>query len=121
MQITINKSAIQAINKAIQKSALETGELLRQEVVNAAVMPFENGDMQNNQTYVDQKEEGGRIVTQLITGSPQARRLYFNPQYNFRTDKNANAGGEWLDPWLNGNEKDFVENTLRERIKVNLK
>lgn len=121
MQITINKSAIQAINKAIQKSALETGELLRQEVVNAAVMPFENGDMQNNQTYVDQSEEGAKIVTRLITGSPQARRLYFNPQYNFRTDKNANAGGEWLDPWLNGDKKEFAKETMQERMKVNLK
>lgn len=121
MQITINKSAIQAINKAIQKSALETGELLRQEVVNAAVMPFDTGDMQNNQTFVEQKEEGDRIVTSLVTGSPQARRLYFNPQYNFRTDRNANAGGEWLKPWLNRDKKDFAKETMQERIKVNLK
>lgn len=37
-----------------------------------------------------------------------ARRLYYNPQYNFSTDKNPNAGGLWfqraketkLDVWV---------------------
>lgn len=30
-------------------------------------------------------------------GGPYARRLYYNPQYNFRKDKNPNAGGLWFE------------------------
>lgn len=29
--------------------------------------------------------------------TPYARRLYYNPQYNFSTDINPNAGGLWFE------------------------
>ncbi len=29
--------------------------------------------------------------------TPYARRLYYNPQYNFSTDKNPNAQGLWFE------------------------
>ena len=33
----------------------------------------------------------------LIWDTPYARRLYYNPQYNFSKDKNPNAGGLWFE------------------------
>jgi|SRR5690606_22401678 hypothetical protein len=32
----------------------------------------------------------------IIWDTPYARRLYYNPQYNFSKDKNPNAGGLWF-------------------------
>ncbi|MFD2658626.1 minor capsid protein [Gracilibacillus thailandensis] len=47
--------------------------------------------------------------------TPYSRRLYYNPQYDFSTDKNPNAQGLWfevakaqdLDNWIKGSEKAF--------------
>lgn len=33
----------------------------------------------------------------IIWQTPYARRLYYNPQYNFSKDKNPNAGGLWFE------------------------
>lgn len=49
--------------------------------------------------------------------TPYARRLYYNPQYNFSKDKNPNARGLWfeeakaqnLDDWIKGAEEAFKE------------
>lgn len=46
--------------------------------------------------------ESGIRFTNLGSGmitwqTPYARRLYYNPQYDFSTDKNPNAGGLWFE------------------------
>lgn len=49
----------------------------------------------------------------LIWQTPYARRLYYNPRYNFSTDENPNARGLWfenakaqgLKQWLDTSEK----------------
>lgn len=33
----------------------------------------------------------------IIWQTPYARRLYYNPQYNFSKDKNPNAQGKWFE------------------------
>lgn len=33
----------------------------------------------------------------IVWDVPQARRLYYNPQYNFSKDKNPNAQGLWFE------------------------
>ena len=33
----------------------------------------------------------------LMWDMPYARRLYYNPQYNFSTDRNPNAQGLWFE------------------------
>lgn len=33
----------------------------------------------------------------LVWATPYARRLYYNPQYNFSKDVNPNAGGLWYE------------------------
>ncbi|PGH85771.1 minor capsid protein [Bacillus thuringiensis] len=51
--------------------------------------------------------------------TPYARRLYYNPQYNFSTDKNPNAQGLWFEAakarhlmdW-----KQIVKKTMEENI-----
>ena len=96
----------------ITLSALElTAEALHTEIVNRQVMPFDTGNMQNAATYVDDSDSAKGHVS-LVTASPQARRLYFHPEYNFQTVNNAHAGGLWYSAWIDGPYSDFSQKTF---------
>ncbi len=107
---------IKIIQEAAKTAAAEALEVTYSDLVESKTMPFDTGDMQNNQTFVD-KTENGAV---LITGSPQARRLYYHPEYNFQQGNNPNAGAKWLEPYISGEKKDFVANefvkAFRRRI-----
>lgn len=81
--------------------------------------------------YFIPKDEGflegsGITHSQLGEGvvswkAPQARRLYYNPQYNFSKDKNPNSRGLWFEAakakdrkaWLDIAKKEFESNFNR--------
>ena len=117
IKVTLNPKAISKLSDALLRTADKTMEALKTEVVNAEVIPFNRGAMQNTSTFVDAWQNGNEIHSSLVTSSPQARRLYFNPQYNFQRGKNHNAKGEWLEDWIDGGEKDFVRDTYAEILK----
>ena len=117
IKITLNAGALDNLDKAVLRTAELTIEALKTDVVSSEVMPFNAGTMQDTDTFTDTRQEGDKIISSLITGSPQARRLYFHPEYNFQKINNRNAGGEWLEPWINGEEKDFIAETLAKLLK----
>jgi hypothetical protein len=95
-----------------QVTALEkTAEALHTEVVQAQVMPRDSGHLQDDSTFVDYSKSKSGTVS-LVSQTPYARRLYFHPEYNFRTTENPNAQGKWLEPWINGDEKDFCKDAF---------
>lgn len=97
-----------------QVTALEqTAEALHTEVVQAQVMPFDFGTLQDDNTFVDYMDSKSGKVT-LVSASPYARRLYYHPEYNFQKDENPFAGGEWYKPWLEGG---IYENFAREAYR----
>ncbi len=110
VSIDLNHNAIRMLEKAALAAAAEVLEVLYTDLVASQTMPFDTGDMQNNQTFVESTETGAV----LITGSPQARRLYYHPEYNFQLGKNANAGAYWLEPYINGSKKEFVQTEFKE-------
>lgn len=100
-----------------QIMALEqTAEALHTEVISAQVIPFDTGTMQNDDTFVDYSESKNGKVS-LVTTSPQARRLYFHPEYNFQTVNNPNAQGNWYEPWIKGKYKNFCKSTFGKLYK----
>lgn len=113
VHIELDMQAIRQLEEGVVKAARGTMEQIETDVVNSQTMPFDTGDMQNNQTFVATTDNGARIVT----GSPQARRLYYHPEYNFQRGKNDNAGGEWLESYIDGDKKDFAEKTFAEIYK----
>lgn len=117
IKIELDTAAIAKLEAAALPAAAKTMEALKTDVIAAQVMPFDTGDMQNNQTFTVSEADSGNITSRLVTGSPQARRLYYHPEYNFQTVNNPNAGGEWLEPWLEGDSKDFVQDTFTEFYK----
>lgn len=110
ISIKLDYNKIRQIEQAALASAAEALEVVYTDLVSSQTMPFDTGDMQNNQTFVERTENGAV----LITGSPQARRLYYHPEYNFQRGKNTNAGAFWLDPYISGSKKDFVKAEFTE-------
>lgn len=115
-KIKLNAPKIKQLDRASITSLEKTVSALHTEVVNAQVMPFDTGNMQNNNTYEDYSNSSKGKVS-LITSSPQARRLFFHPEYNFQTTENANAQGNWYEPWVSGKNKDFCEKTFSQFYK----
>ena len=115
---TMNKAALSTLAKA-QRQALEmTGQQVLNDLRNSQTMPFDTGNMQNNQTYLDDEKSSQGQVS-VITDAPQARRLYFHPEYNFQTGKNPNAGAGWFDPYIDGTKASKVKEWFKQFMKRN--
>ena len=116
IKITLDMQTIKMLEDEAKKSAELAMKQLQQDIQNEQTMPFNNGDMQNNQTFV--AVEGD--CTRLVTGSPQARRLYYHPEYKFQQGqqgKNKHAGAKWLEPYISGDKKDFIRDAFVEIYK----
>lgn len=113
VEINLDAQAIQGIVDAAKAAAVDTLEMVYTDLVSSQTMPFNTGDMQNNQTFVEATDDGAV----LITGSIQARRLYYHPEYNFQRGKNHNAGAYWLEPYISGEKKDFVRDKYTELFR----
>lgn len=112
--IQINSMMLKRLCKA-QVTALEkTAEALHTEVIQAQVMPFETGNLQNDNTFVDySSSQYGRV--QIVSATPYARRLYYHPEYRFQKTENPFAGGEWFKWWLpGGSYQDFAQNAFKK-------
>lgn len=117
IQINLDHAAIARLSKAIDPAMQLTMDALRGDVISAQVMPFDQGDMQDNQTHTEVSRSGGAVIGELVTDAPQARRLYHHPEYNYQTVNNPNARGLWYDPWISGERSGFVEETFAAAYK----
>lgn len=100
------------INKKIEKSTGFSQNFLDNEVLKSSnyFIPMDTGMMMESGIIHTKPGDG-----QVVWAAPQVRRLYYNPQYNFSTDKNPNAQGLWyeaaksrdLKKWIDGAEKAF--------------
>lgn len=113
VEIKFDYKAIAMLENAVKESAMTAMEQVESDLISSVTMPFDTGDMQNNQTFVAKTEDGAI----LVTGSPQARRLYYHPEYNFYHGHNKNAGAAWLEPYISGDKKDFAEKAFAHDYK----
>lgn len=111
--VTLNLPRIRQLTQAAITALEQTGEALHTEVVQAQVMPFDTGHLEEDATFVDYSDSADGIV-RIVSSTPYARRLYYHPEYNFQTDENPFAGGEWFEPWLPGGvNQDFVKDAFK--------
>lgn len=115
-KVIIYPHKIKNLTIAQVKALEKTGEALHNEVVQAQVMPWDNGHLQRDSTFVDYSQSKSGTVS-LVSQTPYARRLYFHPEYNFQTKENPNAQGKWLEPWINGDKKDFCKKVYKKLYK----
>lgn len=114
--VKIDQAKIKELTNASKTALYKTAELVLSDVRDAQVMPFETGDMQNDKTFVDDKEiSRGKVA--IVTDAPQARKLYYHPEFNFSQDHNPNVKGNWFDDYVDGNKKDFATDTFKKVYK----
>lgn len=106
IKVNLNRGNINKIVQASIKALPLTMEAMKSEVNNMQVVPKEIGDLE--QSVVVGSENGMGFISY---NTPYARRMYYNPQYNFRTDKNPNAQGRWLDSFIFGEKKEWLNKT----------
>lgn len=120
-KVKLNFPKIKQLTQA-QVAALEqTAEALHTEVVQAQVVPFDTGNLQNESTFVDYSESSNGKVS-LVHSTPYARRLYFHPEYHFskeEKEENPNAKGKWLEDWAdppegNGKKTQWAVDTYKK-------
>ncbi|MEG0847726.1 MAG: hypothetical protein RSF92_11240 [Niameybacter sp.] len=120
MTFELNTHQIKLLDKSLQQCLEKTAESVHTEIISAQVMPFNEGDMQNSSTFVDYSDSNTGLVS-IVTTSPQARRLYFHPEYDFQTINNPNAKGRWYDDWLSGGKEDkFAQKSFSKFLKERL-
>ncbi|MCI6467451.1 MAG: hypothetical protein MSA90_18555 [Faecalicatena sp.] len=102
--IKMDWGRIRDLTEAQVEALEQTAEYLRTEVVQAQVMPFDMGTLQNESTFADYSESKSGKVS-LISTQPYARRVYFHPEYEFQTEENPHARGKWYEDWLPGGQK----------------
>lgn len=116
-RVKLNMSRIRQLSQAAVTALELTAEALHTEVVQAQVMPFETGHLQEDSFFVDYSQSSNGTV-QLVTSTPYARRLYYHPEYDFQKDENPFAGGEWYKPWLPGGiSEDFANKAFKKFYK----
>lgn len=50
----------------------------------------------------------------IVWNTPYARRLYYNPQYDFSHDVNPNAGGLWFERAKSIHKKDWLKDAKKQ-------
>ena len=116
--IKLNEAKLKELTKQQYVSLAQTADALVTDLRDSHTMPFDTGNLQNDSTFLDdsQKEQG---KVSIVSSTPYARRLYYHPEYNFRTTNNRNAGGKWFEPYISGNKSDFIKDTFMRLFRRN--
>lgn len=108
------------IKQIAVQSLVETADALKRNLQRSQTMPYDTGELQNRSTFVDDsKKDSGKVS--IISDTPYARRMYMHPEYKFYKGHNKNAGGEWFEPYINGNKEDFAKKKFAKIMKGKLK
>lgn len=115
VKVTLNQAALKNLEQ-IQRQALEmTAEAVLTDIKTSGVVPKDTNQLELS-GFVDLTEIRQGIAS-IVFDTPYARRLYWHPEYNFRTDKNPHARGKWMEPYYSGEKKKFVQQTFATFVK----
>ena len=110
-RIELNMSVLNMLDKAQLDAIAMTADATLTELRDRQVIPFDTGNLQNDSTFVDDSQ---KTTVSIVTTAPQARRLYFHPEYNFKRANNSRAGGKWFESFLNDT---FIQNAYAKLLK----
>ena len=110
-RVELNMSVLNMLDNAQFEALAQTADATLTELRDRQVMPFDTGNLQNDSTFVDDTQ---KTTVSIVTTAPQARRLYFHPEYNYRRGNNASAGGKWFESFLND---DFIASAYAKLLK----
>lgn len=120
MKVTFNIKNINRINDIAKLALADTAEAIKTDLIQRQTMPFNIGTMQNDSTYVDDK----RIIkgiARIVSDTPYARKVYFDPEINIKQVKNPNAKQYWFEDYISGEKKNlplkYYQQMLKRRMK----
>lgn len=100
-QFKFDMAGIKRVDQKMADTLAKSAYVLQDEVREEQVVPRAVGTLQGEAFKVDPETAKQGYVT-LNFNTPYARRLYYHPEYHFRTDENPNAQGMWMRHWLKG-------------------
>ena len=116
MKITYNVKNINATIENAKLALLDTAEAIKTDLIQSQTMPFDSGVMQNDSTYVDDK----RIIkgiAGIVSDTPYARKVYFDPEINIKQVKNPNAKQYWFEDYISGEKKNMPIKYYQQMLK----
>lgn len=116
--IKLDEAKLKELTRQQYISLAQTADALVTDLRDSQTMPFDTGNLQNDSTFLDDSQKNQGKVS-IVSSTPYARRLYYHPEYNFRTTNNRNAGGKWFEPYISGNRTDFLKDTFAKLFKRN--
>ena len=120
-KVTLNQSWLAEMEK-IRLQALEmTAEAVLTDIRKSAVVPKgDTGELEKSGNVDTSEIMNG--IARIVFGTPYGRRLYWHPEYNFRTDKNRNARGKWMEPYHTaGQKREWVIETFGKFVRMLMK
>lgn len=120
MKVTFNIKNINRINDISKLALVDTAEAIKTDLIQSQTMPFDTGTMQNDSTYVDDK----RIIkgiARIVSDTPYARKVYFDPEINIKQVKNPNAKQYWFEDYISGEKKNFPIKYYQQMLKRRMK
>ena len=115
-RVKLNPKGLNKLDKNTRTAFVQAVYATKTDIVNAQVIPFDEGTMQNEQTGVDESDSH-KGQAKIFTSGVQSRKLYFHPEYDYQKVNNPNARGEWFKPWIDGKKKDFTKKAFAIRLK----
>jgi len=114
VKITLYSDKIKQLDQAVKTAFEMTVEAVISDIKTSQVVPKDTSALEDS---LFPEVDVDRLVAWIILDTPYARRLYWHPEYNFRTDKNPNARGLWMHPYIDGDKKGFVIQTFAMFLK----
>lgn len=129
MKITFNKTNLKKINQTMQDILLDTAEAVKTDLIQSQTMPFgktrknkagkvvyQGGTLQNDSTFVDDKRVIRGIVS-IVSDTPYARKVYFDPEITIQQEENPNAKQYWFEDYISGNKKELPFKYYRKMVR----
>lgn len=107
---------IDNIDEDVKRAINRAQFILDQQVIKDSnfYVPMDSTELEGSTLRASSIGEG-----KIVWNTPYARRLYYNPQYDFSSDKNPNAQGLWFEHAKATHKKDWIK-IVKQTIKDNL-
>jgi len=113
MKVTVklNPLAVLVLKRAALEALEMTADAVKTDIVTSQVVPKNIGELERSAFVDTTRLRAGE--TKIVFDTPYARRLYWHPEYNFRTDKNSKAQGKWMQSYIDGHNKTFASKAFK--------
>lgn len=133
MKVTFNIKNINRINDIAKLALVDTAEAIKTDLIQSQTMPFgktrynkdgkvvyQGGTLQNDSTYVDDKRMI-KGIARIVSDTPYARKVYFDPEIHIQQEKNPNAKQYWFEDYISGEKKNLPVKYFQQMLKRRMK